>query len=186
MEAAASAHAPASAAAAAAAPRRPRVHHLDLGVHKGGRAPPTEPPVLRLVHRDQHYLAIDKPPDVRIDGPHPHTTEKMLQAAFPGRAEELRHCHQLDYATSGVMCYATHKAAAGCAGWLFETRKTTKVPSPSPMGSAAAQLPRAATVLRTVLSSVSVLSALTEPDGHSRAPAGLPRAGGRAHRGRVD
>ena len=46
---------------------------------------------------------------------------------FPAQAGILRHCHQLDYATSGVMCYARSKPAAGCAGWLFAERKTTKI-----------------------------------------------------------
>ena len=155
------------------------------------RRPSQKRRVTKLYEADD-YVAVDKPCDMCIDkqrnreGDDPNLEDLVRAAVAPALRGEVRHCHQLDYATSGVMCYATHKAAAGYAGWLFETRKTTKVPSPSPMGPAAAQLPRAATVLRTVLSSVSVLSALTEPDGHSRAPAGLPRAGGRAHRGRVD
>jgi 23S rRNA-/tRNA-specific pseudouridylate synthase len=51
----------------------------------------------------------------------------MLAAAYPEHAAELRHCHQLDYATSGVMCYALSRRAASAAGWLFEHRHTRKV-----------------------------------------------------------
>ena len=91
-----------------------------------GRTPPVGPPVLRLLHRCANYLVIDKPPDVRIDGDHAHTTQKMLQDAFPDLASELRHCHQLDYATSGVMCYALSRQAAAAASWLFEHRHTEK------------------------------------------------------------
>ena len=93
---------------------------------RDGRTPPTNP-VQPVLHVDAHYIVIDKPADVRIDGDHGHTAVKLLAAALPQHAAELRHCHQLDYATSGVMCYALSKRAASAAGWLFEQRKTKKV-----------------------------------------------------------
>ena len=93
---------------------------------RAGRAPPADP-AIAILHRDAHFIAIDKPADVRIDGDHEHTAAKLLAAAAPQHAAELRHCHQLDYATSGVMCYALSRQAASAAGWLFEQRKTRKV-----------------------------------------------------------
>ena len=93
---------------------------------RAGRAPPADP-AIAILHRDAHFIAIDKPADVRIDGDHEHTAAKLLAAAAPQHAAELRHCHQLDYATSGVMCYALSRQAASVAGWLFEQRKTRKV-----------------------------------------------------------
>ncbi len=94
--------------------------------HSSGRAPPTNP-TQSILHADSNYVLIDKPADVRIDGDHEHTAVKLLAAALPQHAGDLRHCHQLDYATSGVMCYALSRRAASAAGWLFEQRKTKKV-----------------------------------------------------------
>lgn len=94
--------------------------------HSSGRAPPTNP-TQPILHVDANYILIDKPADVRIDGDHEHTAVKLLAAALPQHASDLRHCHQLDYATSGVMCYALSRRAASAAGWLFEQRKTKKV-----------------------------------------------------------
>jgi 23S rRNA-/tRNA-specific pseudouridylate synthase len=94
--------------------------------HSSGRAPPTNP-TQSILHVDTNYILIDKPADVRIDGDHEHTVVKLLAAALPQHAGDLRHCHQLDYATSGVMCYALSRRAASAAGWLFEQRKTKKV-----------------------------------------------------------
>mmetsp|Transcript_13194 Transcript_13194/g.43000 ORF Transcript_13194/g.43000 Transcript_13194/m.43000 type:complete len:261 (+) Transcript_13194:244-1026(+) len=85
---------------------------------------------MTIVYRDEAYVAVDKPADMRIDGGrHDEKADEanvagLLREAFPD--VRFRHCHQLDYATSGCMLYALTKEAAGRAGKLFETRATIK------------------------------------------------------------
>ena len=100
------------------------------------------------------YLALDKPADLRMDGNFPATVHKLLTYWYPPpslqpiRAQsnkeswlkevakyhrhsdhpdnELRPCHQLDYATSGVLLIARSRKAASVTRKLFEERKTNK------------------------------------------------------------
>jgi 23S rRNA-/tRNA-specific pseudouridylate synthase len=98
------------------------------------------------------YLILNKPPDVRMDGPYPTTVYKLLTYWYPPpslqalsqeelmcrvtnhvhqskdvRDFELRPCHQLDYATSGVLLVARNGSAAAKAVESFERRRVTKV-----------------------------------------------------------
>ena len=50
----------------------------------------------------------------------------MRASLPPAVRPELRHCHQLDYATSGVMLYATSKKAAAAAQICFQERRVQK------------------------------------------------------------
>mmetsp|Transcript_2675 Transcript_2675/g.8390 ORF Transcript_2675/g.8390 Transcript_2675/m.8390 type:complete len:239 (-) Transcript_2675:224-940(-) len=50
----------------------------------------------------------------------------ILKRMLPEVASELRHCHQLDYATSGVMLYAVSRKAAAAAALLFQERSAQK------------------------------------------------------------
>lgn len=45
------------------------------------------------------------------------TTDSLLHARF---------CHQLDFSTSGALCVALNKAAAGSAYKCFKERRVTK------------------------------------------------------------
>lgn len=87
---------------------------------------------LEILHQCSRYVAIDKPPDMRIDGgkhnekAHEPNALALLRLQLPEVAKELRHCHQLDYATSGIMLYAISKKASAEAGKLFETRAAKK------------------------------------------------------------
>ena len=132
--------------------------------------------LLALIDRDTsilydspQYLVLNKPPDLRMDGPYPATVHKLLTYWFTppslvnlckrkstiensitagGDTENsnsshdtllleavsrlhqhndatdnfLRPCHQLDYATSGILLVAKTKEAAGHIGRLFEER----------------------------------------------------------------
>lgn len=91
---------------------------------------------------------INKPPDLRMDGPYPATVHKLLTYWYPppSLAEKddlvkavselhqynslvdnnLRPCHQLDYATSGLLCIARTQASAHHAIRQWEDRKVTK------------------------------------------------------------
>ncbi|VEU43294.1 unnamed protein product [Pseudo-nitzschia multistriata] len=102
------------------------------------------------------YLVLNKPPDLRMDGPYPSSVFKLLTYWYPppsleGLAERasgpagsggdplldalaglhrhsdvrdnaLRPCHQLDYATSGVLLVAKTQEAAAHVGRLLEDR----------------------------------------------------------------
>jgi 23S rRNA-/tRNA-specific pseudouridylate synthase len=82
-----------------------------------------------------------------MDGDYPATVQKLLmywypppslstsddllktvsEMTSPPKDNELRHCHQLDYATSGVLLFARNKAAATAAMQAFASRKVHKV-----------------------------------------------------------
>ena len=70
------------------------------------------------------FLFIHKPHDVRMDGNFAVTCEKIIQHKWPGL--RFRHCHQLDFATSGALAYAASAEAAAAAQLLFEERRVTK------------------------------------------------------------
>lgn len=94
------------------------------------------------------YIVLNKPPDLRMDGNYPATVQKLLLYWYPPPSLletkekdlleivsnmsnppvdlELRHCHQLDYATSGVLLLARSKQAANVAMQAFRDRKVEK------------------------------------------------------------
>lgn len=84
---------------------------------------------IRVLHRCQDYLVIDKPCDLRLDGDHEQTVEKQVMLDVPTlpRDQKLRWVHQLDYATSGVLCIALTKPGAARASKLFAARLTSKI-----------------------------------------------------------
>ena len=108
-----------------------------------------------ILYETPDYIALDKPADLRMDGEFPATVHKLLTYWFPPPSlkrikdeksnkewldeiakyhrhsdhpdNELRPCHQLDYATSGVLLVARTKEAANHAVKCFENRQTQKV-----------------------------------------------------------
>ena len=94
------------------------------------------------------YLVLNKPPDLRMDGDYPATVHKLLTYWYPPKSirnepnlmdlisklaksndlkdAELRPCHQLDYATSGVLLVGRNRNAAGRACQAFRNRSTQK------------------------------------------------------------
>lgn len=91
----------------------------------------------RSLYEDADFLAVNKPSDVRMDGDFEITAEKLVRERFPIHESPLnpdaqsddicyRHCHRLDYATSGVLLYAKNKSAASVAALCFEDRHTQK------------------------------------------------------------
>ena len=93
------------------------------------------------------YIVLNKPPDLRMDGAYPATVQKLSCYWYPPpsllssdnllqtvsemtslpKDNDLRHCHQLDYATSGVLLLARSKPAAAAAMQAFASRKVYKV-----------------------------------------------------------
>ncbi|KAL3945202.1 MAG: hypothetical protein SGBAC_000741 [Bacillariaceae sp.] len=103
-----------------------------------------------VILETKNYIILNKPPDLRMDGPYPSTVHKVLTFWYPPPSistndekellsrvskvhqtnhlddNALRPCHQLDYATSGILCVARNHEAASAAGMLWEDRKVSK------------------------------------------------------------
>jgi 23S rRNA-/tRNA-specific pseudouridylate synthase len=79
----------------------------------------------RVLHRSSDFVVLDKPADVRLDGPFAVTLERLL-ARLLGPDATPKWVHQLDFATSGVLCVGLNRVAAGNAGRLFSGRETRK------------------------------------------------------------
>jgi len=93
-------------------------------VMHAGRLPPASPKII-ILYKSPDYVIVNKPYDVRIDGEHKDTVEKLLQKEFPEN-KKFWWIHQLDYATSGVLCVGLNKKATAKAASLFQERKTEK------------------------------------------------------------
>uniref|UniRef100_A0A1A8C9B6 RNA pseudouridylate synthase domain containing 1 n=1 Tax=Nothobranchius kadleci TaxID=1051664 RepID=A0A1A8C9B6_NOTKA len=89
---------------------------------------------LCVLHQSHDYIVVDKHWDIRIDSKMWYeklTVQKQLQHHFPSLADPstyygFRFCHQLDFSTSGALCVALNKAAAGRAYRCFKDRTVTK------------------------------------------------------------
>ncbi|XP_057605154.1 RNA pseudouridylate synthase domain-containing protein 1 isoform X5 [Hippopotamus amphibius kiboko] len=89
---------------------------------------------LCVVYRSRDFLVVNKHWDVRIDSKawwETLTLQKQLRHRFPELADPdtcygFRFCHQLDFSTSGALCVALNKAAAGSAYKCFKDRQVTK------------------------------------------------------------
>ncbi|XP_029914855.1 RNA pseudouridylate synthase domain-containing protein 1 [Myripristis murdjan] len=97
----------------------------------------TEPASLEnlcVLHQSGDYIVVDKHWDIRIDSKMWYeklTVQAQLRHRFPQLADPdtyygFRFCHQLDFSTSGALCVALNKAAAGRAYRCFKDRTVTK------------------------------------------------------------
>ncbi|KAI9330064.1 pseudouridine synthase [Obelidium mucronatum] len=80
-----------------------------------------------LYYNPNTYLIINKPEDVRIDGPTDTspTIESLLYKAFPEHTK-IRLIHQLDHCTSGIHMWGLGKEATRHACTAFEKRQVQK------------------------------------------------------------
>ncbi|CAJ1076448.1 RNA pseudouridylate synthase domain-containing protein 1 isoform X1 [Xyrichtys novacula] len=89
---------------------------------------------LQVLHHSSDYIVVDKHWDIRIDSKMWYeklTVQEQLRHSFPELADPstyfgFRFCHQLDFSTSGALCVALNKAAAGQAYHCFKDRTVTK------------------------------------------------------------
>lgn len=80
-----------------------------------------------ILYLDSDYCVINKPADVRMTGDFPVTVEKLLLRWLPGiEVKSLKWIHQLDFATSGVLCVGLNRKAAAIASASFEQRDVKK------------------------------------------------------------
>ncbi|KAJ0403391.1 hypothetical protein ATCC90586_005335 [Pythium insidiosum] len=87
---------------------------------------------LRVVAKTQHLLVINKREDHRLDGEFDATIEKALHRDYP-EIDKFRWIHQLDFATSGVMCIGLDReygpatgTATSVACRLFREKRVQK------------------------------------------------------------
>jgi len=106
-----------------------------------------------ILYESENYIMMNKPADLRMDGPYPATVHKLISYWFPPPSlqhlkndsvqllekikyldnhsdvpdkDQWRPCHQLDYATSGVLLLARTSEAAAWASSCFEARSVQK------------------------------------------------------------
>ncbi|XP_053328002.1 RNA pseudouridylate synthase domain-containing protein 1 [Spea bombifrons] len=89
---------------------------------------------LAVLYQSPDFLVVNKHWDVRIDSKMWYeklTVQSQLKHRFPELADPgtyygFRFCHQLDFSTSGALCVALNKDAAGRAYKCFKERTVTK------------------------------------------------------------
>ena len=100
------------------------------------KRPPPAPPAgaaealrARVIHRDDHVIAIDKPPGLAVQGGTKtrHHLDAMLDALRYDSPERPQLVHRLDKDTSGVLLLARGAAAAARLAASFRTKAARKV-----------------------------------------------------------
>ncbi|NWU09209.1 RUSD1 protein, partial [Cephalopterus ornatus] len=89
---------------------------------------------LSILYQSSDFIVVNKHWDIRIDSKMWYETltlQSQLRHRFPELADPdtyygFRFCHQLDFSTSGALCVALNKAAAGSAYKCFKERLVTK------------------------------------------------------------
>ncbi|NXJ97157.1 RUSD1 protein, partial [Corythaixoides concolor] len=89
---------------------------------------------LAILYQSSDFIVVNKHWDIRIDSKMWYETltlQSQLKYRFPELADPdtyygFRFCHQLDFSTSGALCVALNKAAAGSAYKCFKDRLVTK------------------------------------------------------------
>ena len=84
--------------------------------------------IIRLLHEDDRYLIVYKPPGLLvhrtpIDAREPENLRDILRDHFPGRIDPV---HRLDKPTSGVIVFGKDPAAIDACKRQFESRETEK------------------------------------------------------------
>ncbi|XP_005993169.1 RNA pseudouridylate synthase domain-containing protein 1 [Latimeria chalumnae] len=89
---------------------------------------------LCILYHSSDFIVVNKHWDIRIDSKMWYekvTVQSQLKYRFPELADPdtyygFRFCHQLDFSTSGALCVALNKSAAGKAYRCFKDRIVTK------------------------------------------------------------
>ncbi|ETW04225.1 hypothetical protein H310_04563 [Aphanomyces invadans] len=120
---------PTTTASAAAAWKPPRKQEVQLNSDaiddpRGG--PLTLDALhLNVLAKTDHFLVLNKNADVRLDGDFNVTIEKAMHRDYPD-IDKFRWIHQLDFATSGVMCVGLTKESTAAASGLFAKKCAEK------------------------------------------------------------
>jgi RluA family pseudouridine synthase len=88
---------------------------------------------VNVLYKTDDIIVIDKPYDVHIDGKHQITIEKLVNSMYPEMSRhdsqekrKLKFAHQLDYATSGILCLAFTRKSCASISVCFQDRKAEK------------------------------------------------------------
>ena len=80
-----------------------------------------------VLYLSTNFLVIDKPPDLRMNGQFDATVEKVIQNLMETKLiNEFKWIHQLDFATSGVLCIGLNNEAGRLGSLAFENRVVYK------------------------------------------------------------
>ena len=80
-----------------------------------------------IISLDANYCLLNKPAHVRMTGNFKITVEKLLLYWIKGvEVKDLKWIHQLDYATSGILCVGLNRKAAALASCAFASRTVQK------------------------------------------------------------
>ncbi len=84
--------------------------------------------MLTILYRDNHFVAIDKPPGMLVHRSDLDRQERRfaLQLLRDQLGREVHPVHRLDRGVSGVLLFALDRDTAGALGRLFETREVEK------------------------------------------------------------
>lgn len=101
-----------------------------------------EKPKIEVVYSEKDLLIINKPHDLHIDGDKAeYSVKSLVREQFPSfyvktklktthnqpnPNKKLRFCHQLDYATSGILCLAFTRQSCSKVGMCFINRTSKK------------------------------------------------------------
>nr|XP_033770480.1 RNA pseudouridylate synthase domain-containing protein 1 [Geotrypetes seraphini] len=89
---------------------------------------------LSILYQSRDFIVVNKHWDIRIDSKmwyeqltvQSQLKHKFPELADPGTYHGFRFCHQLDFSTSGALCVALNKAAAGRVYKCFIQQLVTK------------------------------------------------------------
>ncbi|ORX42085.1 pseudouridine synthase [Piromyces finnis] len=81
-----------------------------------------------IIYHDENFIIVNKPYDIRIDGEikECQTEESLILSKYPEYKGKLKLIHQLDYATSGIHCWALNKNAARKSTKSFSQHRVKK------------------------------------------------------------
>eukprot|EP01084_Bolivina_argentea_P258469 435749_1 len=82
--------------------------------------------IVDIVYLDNQFCIVNKPANICIDGDEDITLEKLTLNTLKN-VSKIRHCHQLDRATSGILIYGLSKNAAAKVSKLFQNRNVIKI-----------------------------------------------------------
>lgn len=88
----------------------------------------TDIPVLDILYRDDHLVAIHKPSGLLVhrSALDPHEERYAVQLLRDQIGQHVHPAHRLDKGTSGVLLFALDREVAALLGELFETRRVSK------------------------------------------------------------
>ena len=100
------------------APRRPAISDADATMIRAA-----------VIYRDDHILALNKPPGLPTQGGSKQTrhVDGLAEALRFGAEDKPRLVHRLDKDTSGVLLLARSRRAAASLGAAFKSRDTRKI-----------------------------------------------------------